>query len=582
MKSENELKLGTHKEFMDYVSHSPKDWLCVKNSLLRLGFVLVIVALLPPLLPAAAYALSGFSIVSLNPSTTKLQHLIFIVQENHSFDNYFGTFPGVNGFNNAPPCCADPIGQSTAGYSYDNPFMVHPFHQDVIKPIMIVGDELPPGVEDAEDMPSPSANSSLTGPFPFGDEISIDLSHASATAVADWNNGAMNGFVANEGKDTMGYYDGTDIPYYWDYAANYVIADNFFSSQMGPSFPNHLYIASGTNGPGANVNGNANRGKWLKNGYVVDNYPGATFSGLALDWMALAQELTQSNISWSWYTGENPSVPTYWNVLPYFSYFQQNPGQLHMHLKSVGAFAPDILNGQLPAVSWITPGEWVPPTEPSVCTGSMSEHPPARIDCGMDYVAYLVNHVMESKYWQSSAIVITWDDYGGFYDHVAPPRVDRYGEGFRVPALVISPWAKHGYVDHTPYEFASLLKMVEDNWNLPRLPNPNDRDELNSIGDMGNAFDFSQTPLPTLIEPDNFVGPQPYVETGFTITTTPTPSSVITASSVATVQSSTSPSVATTSGTYMFGLSSWILLVGIIVIGVALLAGIWMFRKRPT
>jgi phospholipase C len=553
----------------------------VKIPTLSFGVALVMVALLVPFLPAAAFTFSGFQVISLNPSTTKLQHIIFIVQENHSFDNYFGTFPGVNGFNNAPPCCADFIGAETMAGWPQNLFLTRPFHQDVTKPIMIVGDELPPGVEDAEDMSAPSANSSLTGPFPFGDEISIDLNHASAAARADWNNGAMNGFVVTEGKDTMGYYDGTDIPYYWDYAADYVIADNFFSSQMGPSLPNHLYIASGTNGPGATVNGNPNLSKWLQNGYVVDNYPGTTFSGLALDWMTLAQELTQSNISWSWYTGEHPSVPTYWNVLPYFNYFQQNPSQLKLHLKSVGAFAHDIADGQLPAVSWITPGEWRPPIEPSSCKGSMSEHPPARIDCGMDYVAYLVNRVMESQYWQSSAIVITWDDYGGFYDHVPPPRVDMYGEGFRVPTIVISPWAKHSYVDQTPYEFASLLKMVEDNWNLPRLPNPNDRDELSSIGDMGNAFDFSQTPLPALIEPDNFVGPQPYVEHGFTITTASTPSSVVKTSSVATFSTLISPSAGTTNVNYVFGLSSWALLfAGIVLICVALLGGIWLSRKH--
>ena len=557
----------------------------VKIPALRFGLVLVMVAVLMSLLPTVAFGFSGFSVISLNPSTTKLQHIIFIVQENHSFDNYFGTFPGVNGFNNAPPCCADFIGAETMAGWPQNFFLTRPFHQDVTKPIMIVGDELPPGVEDAEEMSAPSANSSLTGPFPFGDEISIDLNHASAAARADWNNGAMNGFVVTEGKDTMGYYDGTDIPYYWDYASSYVIADNFFSSQMGPSFPNHLYIASGTNGPGANVNGNANRGRWLKNGYVVDNYPGTTFYGLALDWMALAQELTQSNVSWSWYTGENPSVPSYWNVLPYFSYFQQNPNQLKLHLKSVKAFASDIANGQLPAVSWITPGEWAPPAEPSGCIGSMSEHPPARIDCGMDYVAYLVNRVMESQFWASSAIVITWDDYGGFYDHVSPPRVDMYGEGFRVPAIVISPWARHAYIDHTPYEFASLLKMVEDNWNLPRLPNPNDRDELSSIGDMANAFDFSQTPLPTLIEPANFIGPQPYVPTAFTITATSVMVSPTVTTPIATLSTLASSPGGMTSVNYSFGSTSWLLpIAGTVVIAVAVIAAlaIWLFRRRVT
>ena len=120
----------------------------------------------------------------------------------------------------------------------------------------------------------------------------------------------------------------------------------------------------------------------------------------------------------------------------------------------------------------------------------------------MDYVSYLVNQVMESPFWQSSAIIVTWDDYGGFYDHVPPPQVDAFGEGFRVPALVISPWAKHGFIDHTQYEFASLLRLAEDNFNLPPLGT---RDV--TANDMMNSFDFNQSPQQPLIEPANFVGP---------------------------------------------------------------------------
>jgi phospholipase C len=134
----------------------------------------------------------------------------------------------------------------------------------------------------------------------------------------------------------------------------------------------------------------------------------------------------------------------------------------------------------------------------------------------MDYVTYLVNEVMQSPYWQSTAIVITWDDYGGFYDHVPPPQIDAYGEGFRVPTLVISPWAKHGYIDHTQYEFASLLRLAEDNFNLPTL---GVRDI--KANDMMSSFDFSQTPQPTLIEPANFVGPAPETTTVTQTATTP-------------------------------------------------------------
>jgi phospholipase C len=129
----------------------------------------------------------------------------------------------------------------------------------------------------------------------------------------------------------------------------------------------------------------------------------------------------------------------------------------------------------------------------------------------MDYVAYLINQVMESQYWDSTAIVLTWDDYGGFYDHVSPPQVDAYGEGFRVPTLVISPWAKHGYVDHTEYEFASMLKLAEDNFGLPSLGT---RDVKAS--DMMNSFNFTQQPQPPLVEPTNFLGPAQVTSTSST------------------------------------------------------------------
>jgi len=194
--------------------------------------------------------------------------------------------------------------------------------------------------------------------------------------------------------------------------------------------------------------------------------------------------------------------------------------------------------------------------------------------------------VMQSQYWSSTAIVITWDDYGGFYDHVPPPQVDFFGEGFRVPTIVISPWAKHGYVDHTLFEFGSFLKMVEDNWGLPRLSslgNVNDRDALNSIGDMANAFDFSQTPLPTLIEPDNFIGPQPYVPTAFTITAASTTASTAVTPSVVTFSTLASSQVGMTSVNYSFGLTSWFLpIVATVVIAAAVIAVIWLNRRRIT
>lgn len=450
---------------------------------------------------------------SLNPSTTKLQHVIFIIQENHSFDNYFGAFPGVNGLNDAPVCCS---------WNIDSRFskITRPFHLNVTQPVYIVGDELPPGVSDPDDFELPQSNS--TTPFHLSNESLQDLDHSWRAAHLAYDGGKMDGFVTAERSSvTMGYYDGTDIPYYYDYASNYVIDDNFFSSEMGPSLPNHLYIVSGANGPATSTYPRV----WIDSSGHVFNNPASLVAaawqpGISFTWATMAQELTLANVSWTWYNGRNAYDPTFadiWDVLPLFSYFQNHVNVLNQHVEPTSSFASDVNDGKLPAVSWIIPNQFTPPGWPAACrgTGGVSEHPPARSDCGMDYVSYLVNQVMQSPYWSSTAIVITWDDYGGFYDHVAPPQVDTYGEGFRVPTLVISPWAKHAYVDNTLYEFASFLKLVEDNWNLPRLPNNNDRDELTDIGDMSNSFNFDQTPLPPLLEPENFVGPQPYVPRTF-------------------------------------------------------------------
>jgi phospholipase C len=454
------------------------------SSLIRFSFVVLLIGL-----ASFPYFVSSPFVAA----QSKIQHIIFIVQENHSFDNYFGTYPGANGY---PPGLAVPINPAQK-----NSGSVAPYHLDVTQPIWIVGDELPPGVSDPDDLGTVSDNGSQS-PFPFYNEsLAGDLNHSWQVAHAAYDNGKMDGFVAAEKSMlTMGYYDRNDIPYYWDYADHFVLDDNFFSSLMGPSFPNHLYIASGANGPVTNVNP-----YFISQGGIVNNPPpDFRWSTLSLSWSTLAQELSDANMPWVWYDGKvNPITPDIWNVLPLFTYFQTHPAQLKQHVKNTEFFVSDIQDGSLPAVAWIIPGAWRPPTWPAACSSSAtSEHPPARSDCGMDYVAYLVNQVMQSKFWQSTAIVITWDDYGGFYDHVPPPQIDAYGEGFRVPTLVVSPWAKQHFIDHTEYEFASLLRLAEVNFNLPTLGT---RDVKSN--DMMNSFDFSQAPQPPLIEAANFVGP---------------------------------------------------------------------------
>jgi phospholipase C len=392
---------------------------------------------------------------------------------------------------------------------------------------MIVGDELPPGVADPDELNASFVDSNSTSLSPFvllNESIGQDLSHAWSVAHEAYDNGKMDGFVKAEKSNlTMGYYDRSDIPNYWAYADHFALDDYFFSSLMGPSFPNHLYIASGSNGP-TNITAS-----WVLNHGIIDNPPSNfNWQGVDLTWSTLAQQLSGAGISWKWYDGDaNPLAPSIWNVLPLFDYFQQNPAQLDSHVASTSTFASDVKSGSLPAVSWIIPGSWTPPTYPAACKGvSPSEHPPARSDCGMDYVTYLVNQIMQSQYWQSTAIIITWDDYGGFYDQVPPPQVDQYGEGFRVPTLVISPWAKPHYIDSTMYEFASMIKLADTLFGIqPTAP------RVIAANDMMNSFNFSQLPQPPLVEPTDFVGPATSVVT-ITATTTAAASTITVPSTV--------------------------------------------------
>ena len=458
-----------------------------------------------------------FNSLAFLPTSTaqanKIQHIIFIVQENHSFDNYFGTYPGAKGF---PPGLLVPSNpNSTTSVAYA------PYHLSNSDPVLLIGDELPPGMSDPDQLAAASSNPYL--PHHLSSEAPPILTNAWGAAHEAYDNGKMDGFIAAQGGDpqTMGYYDRSNIPYYWDYADHNVLADNFFSAMLGPTFPNHLYIASGASGPVTGLSQN----DWVVNNTIIgDTGSEANYDSLKLSWATLAKELTMKNVTWNWYSGDpNPTSPSAWDVLPMFTYFQQNPSQLTEHVKSTQYFSSDIKAGKLGAVSWVMPGSWVPPTYPSGCAGiDTSEHPPARVDCGMDYVSYLVNSVMQSPYWNSTAIVLTWDDWGGFYDNVAPKQVDSYGLGFRVPTLVISPWTKPHYIDNTQYDFGSMLKFAETTFNLPSLGT---RDV--NAKDMLSMFDFSQAPLPTLIEPANFFQ-APSVTT---TTTTTTPSSAQTSAS---------------------------------------------------
>ncbi|MHB0886979.1 MAG: alkaline phosphatase family protein [Bacillota bacterium] len=347
----------------------------------------------------------------------KVKHIIYIIQENHSFDSYFGTFPGANG--------------------------------------------LPAGVQ----LPTKPGAVPTIAPFHQTD-LTHDLPHTWNDAWKAYAGGRMDGFVYAAGSpDTMGYYDASDLPNYWAYAKDFVLMDAFFSSLMGPSLPNHLYLVAG------------------QSGGVTANMREAPKAGF--DFPTMASLLAKSSVTWKFYDGKpDPKAFSLWNPLPGFAEFKADP-TLADHLVGTDQLFYDLQHGTLPQVAWVVPND------------AESEHPPGDLRLGMWYVTSLVNAAMKSQYWDETAIILAWDDYGGFYDHVAPPRMDQYGYGPRVPAMVISPYAKQGFVDHTQYDLTSVLRFIEDRFGLPALT---DRDR--KANDLLAAFDFTQAPRgPALILP---------------------------------------------------------------------------------
>jgi phospholipase C len=219
--------------------------------------------------------------------------------------------------------------------------------------------------------------------------------------------------------------------------------------------------------------------------------------GTHYDWANMTDLLSAAGVSWAYYLDGGPkAVPTIWNPLPYFTTLKQPS-----NIQRLSAFnkALHSKNG-LPSVSWIVPDN------------RDSEHPPQSIKRGQAYVTRLINAIMKSDYWSSTAIVLAWDDWGGLYDHVNPTNVDQSGYGLRVPGIVISPYARPGYIDSNTLSFDSINKFIEDdflaNASCRRLDpscdgiadkRPDVRENL--AGDLSGAFDFTQTPLPPLILP---------------------------------------------------------------------------------
>ncbi len=317
--------------------------------------------------------------------------------------------------------------------------------------------------------------------FPF----TSDISHTWQTIHNEWDKGRMDGFYTADGSDALSYYDGSDLQYYYGVAGAFTLCGNYFCSVLGPTVPNRLSLVSATCG-----------------GYTLDSLGGG-----GVDWPTIADLLDAHKITWKCYNlglglGSNPSLE-HFNGLTFFQKWQ-NDSRLQF---SEDDYHNDLNNGTLPQVSFL------------ITEDLISEHPPADIQWGQQKMADVIAKLMASSAWQSSALFLTYDDGGGFFDHVAPPQLDAYGLGFRVPMLVVSPYARRGYISGQVYEHASILKFIERRFGLPTLasinhqfdtstPGSNNdaangastgpaappRDGLRQIGDFYEAFDFTQNP----------------------------------------------------------------------------------------
>ncbi len=452
----------------------------------------------------------------------KIRHVIIIMQENRSFDSYFGTFPGADG-----------LPTKNGAFTVCNP--------------------------------DPKTGSCMS-PYHDTNDSNGGGPHLAPDSLADIDNGKLDGFViraesGNKGctetvnpictnsaiTDVMGYHDQREIPNYWAYASNFVLQDHMFESNASWSLPAHLYEISAwsayctthndpmscvneLNIPGmppdfeAAWNSTADQYGGKRNG------PAGTKPIYA--WTDITYLLHTHHVSWGYYVmkgtepgckdnsdgkpctplKQGPHTPGIWNPLPYFDTVKDD-GELS-RIQPLDNFYKQAHEGTLPSVSWIAP------------SGEVSEHPPSLVSAGQSYVTSLINAVMQGPNWEDSAIFLAWDDWGGFYDHEVPPVVDENGYGLRVPAMVISPYARPHFIDHQTLSFDAYLKFIEDDFlGGMRLnpktdgrpdPRPTVREDVPLLGDLTRDFDFNQKPLPALILPihpvTDLVEPAPSVK----------------------------------------------------------------------
>ncbi|HKO28798.1 MAG TPA: alkaline phosphatase family protein [Solirubrobacteraceae bacterium] len=421
----------------------------------------------------------------------KICHVVVIMEENRSFDSFFGTYPHADGIpmKHGMPAVCVPNG---------------------------VGRCVKPFLERSGLVDSGGAHGPLAG-------------------KEDVDGGRMDGFIRVTDRriirecrrdrrstacsrlrhpNVMSYHDGSQIPNYWAYARNFVLQDHMFEPNWGWSLPAHLWLVSGWSAQCRDPYKPSTCRTNLGHGPIAPlrRRP----HGPLYAWTDLTYLLHKYRVTWASYvekgaaddclTGpidcytrlEGKSTPGFWDPLPDFTDVREDH-ELPESQEPLSNYYDAAANGTLPNVSWVTP-DWAD-----------SNHPGAPIAVGQAWVTRLVNAAMRGPDWKSTAIFLAWDDWGGFYDHVKPPLVDRQGYGLRVPALVISPYARRGYVDHQTLSFDAYLKFIEDDFLHARRidpktdgrpdPRPDVREKAKILGDLVEDFDFHQRPRQPLLLP---------------------------------------------------------------------------------
>jgi phospholipase C len=383
---------------------------------------------------------------------TQIQHVVIIEKENHTFDNLFARFPGARG--------TSTVQRGTKTY--------------------------PIGV-----MPM---------------QLHDDIAHTSDAALQGMNNGKMNKFYQLRGANQEGMnvadaaYTQAEIPLYWSYAQSYALSDNYFSAFAGPSFPNHLAMIQGSLNKVVGdprlleTAGSTFVQEWgcdaTKKEFVPAYIHGAlTYIKPCWNSMTIADEANQAGVTWHYYAHPKGMTGYIWSSYDAIRHIRYSP-QWATNVTSPENFISDVQKGQLAGITWLMPPYFY------------SDHPPENMCKGENWTVDQVNAIMESPYWWNTVIILTWDDFGGFYDHVAPPKQSRFTLGPRVPMIVISPFAQNGYIDHTQYDARSILKFVEQVFKLPQLDHY-DR-TVNSISNMlvqQPIANITQTEQPDLLTP---------------------------------------------------------------------------------